>query len=298
MQIGPLTISQHADCFDTDRQLEMGDKAFALLSAALDVTVEKSGTRTEHDLLDITLQERLEWISRLRTVALAMGVNSHVLIDFLCEKIRRGIEVQTESLGDEVLVHLAEVLGSFADFVGGPSSAECLLKPLELLCQVDETTVRLQAVRSITALGTTHLTHEQLFFSLVPIVVRLDLNTDSFWSCTSGCALVALAYEATVKCEGTLSLPLEPEELVALSLGSGDPTTVCNPRDDLPTATLRPCDPATLRAVLPLSSSLFASCRHAREGRCSHAHGHVSLEEGALSLSLTHAHPRALVNSL
>jgi serine/threonine-protein phosphatase 2A regulatory subunit A len=43
---------------------------------------------------------------------------------------------------EEVLINLAEVLGSFLDFAGGPSYAIHIIKPLEKLCQVEETTVR------------------------------------------------------------------------------------------------------------------------------------------------------------
>ena len=44
---------------------------------------------------------------------------------------------------DEVLLILAETLnGSFLDNVGGPLFAPHLFKPLERLCEVEETTVR------------------------------------------------------------------------------------------------------------------------------------------------------------
>ena len=43
---------------------------------------------------------------------------------------------------EEVLLSLAEVLGNFLDYVGGPAHALHLIKPLEKLCQVEETTVR------------------------------------------------------------------------------------------------------------------------------------------------------------
>lgn len=43
---------------------------------------------------------------------------------------------------EEVLLTLAEMLGSFLDLVGGPGYAIHLLKPLEKLCQVEESTVR------------------------------------------------------------------------------------------------------------------------------------------------------------
>jgi serine/threonine-protein phosphatase 2A regulatory subunit A len=43
---------------------------------------------------------------------------------------------------EDVLLALAEVLGTFLDLVGGPSYAIHLLKPLEKLCLVEESTVR------------------------------------------------------------------------------------------------------------------------------------------------------------
>lgn len=43
---------------------------------------------------------------------------------------------------EEVLLSLAEILGNFLDFIGGPAHAMHLIKPLEKLCQVEESTVR------------------------------------------------------------------------------------------------------------------------------------------------------------
>lgn len=43
---------------------------------------------------------------------------------------------------DEVLIALAEELGNFVPYVGGADKAQCLLTPLELLCNVEETSVR------------------------------------------------------------------------------------------------------------------------------------------------------------
>ena len=43
---------------------------------------------------------------------------------------------------EEVLIALAEVLGTFLDYTGGPAQAIHIIKPLEKLCQVEETTVR------------------------------------------------------------------------------------------------------------------------------------------------------------
>lgn len=43
---------------------------------------------------------------------------------------------------EEVLLALAEVLGNFLDYVGGPAHGIHIVKILEKLCQVEETTVR------------------------------------------------------------------------------------------------------------------------------------------------------------
>jgi serine/threonine-protein phosphatase 2A regulatory subunit A len=43
---------------------------------------------------------------------------------------------------EEVLLALAEILGQFLDYVGGPAHAMHVIKILEKLCQVEETTVR------------------------------------------------------------------------------------------------------------------------------------------------------------
>jgi len=43
---------------------------------------------------------------------------------------------------EEVLLGLADILGNFLDLVGGPAHAIHLMKPLEKLCQVEESTVR------------------------------------------------------------------------------------------------------------------------------------------------------------
>ena len=43
---------------------------------------------------------------------------------------------------EEVLLALAEVLGQFLDYVGGPAHAMHVIRILEKLCQVEESTVR------------------------------------------------------------------------------------------------------------------------------------------------------------
>jgi len=43
---------------------------------------------------------------------------------------------------EEVLLALSETLGSFLDYAGGPQHAEHVLRPLEKLCAIEESTVR------------------------------------------------------------------------------------------------------------------------------------------------------------
>lgn len=51
---------------------------------------------------------------------------------------------------EEILIVMAEALnGSFLEYVGGPLFAPHLFKPLERLCELEETTVRNKAVESI-----------------------------------------------------------------------------------------------------------------------------------------------------
>ncbi|KAJ1563691.1 Polyamine N-acetyltransferase 1 [Cladochytrium tenue] len=85
----------------------------------------------KHD--DVAL--RLNAIHRLGTIALALGVQRtrEELIPFLDESIDDE---------DEVLLALAEELGGFVDYVGGPPFAYLLLGPLETLAAVEETVVR------------------------------------------------------------------------------------------------------------------------------------------------------------
>jgi len=51
---------------------------------------------------------------------------------------------------EEILAALAQVLdSSFLDSIGGPLFAPHLFKPLERLCEVEETNVREKAIQSI-----------------------------------------------------------------------------------------------------------------------------------------------------
>lgn len=78
---------------------------------------------------------RLSSVRRLSTIALALGPERcrEELIPFL--------EQQLDD-EDEVLLALAEELGDFAQYVGGPEYAWTLLGTLENLAAVEETLVR------------------------------------------------------------------------------------------------------------------------------------------------------------
>jgi serine/threonine-protein phosphatase 2A regulatory subunit A len=54
---------------------------------------------------------------------------------------------------DEVLLAMAEELGKFVPYVGGPPHGHTLLQPLEQLSQVEETVVRDKAVESLCQVG-------------------------------------------------------------------------------------------------------------------------------------------------
>ena len=79
---------------------------------------------------------RLDSIQNLPTISIALGK----------ERTRNELLPYIMDLMDddeEILMVLAGVLnGSFLDYVGGPLFAPHLFKPLERLCELEETTVR------------------------------------------------------------------------------------------------------------------------------------------------------------
>ncbi|KAL1923051.1 uncharacterized protein VTP21DRAFT_9427 [Calcarisporiella thermophila] len=133
---------------------------------------------------DISL--RLNAIRRLSTIACALGVQRtrEELIPFLDDSLDDE---------DEVLVVLAEELGNFVDYIGGPEHAYTLLGLLESLAAVEETVVRTKAVESLTKvcaiLPPQHL--QEYFF---PLLKRLTVG-DWFTSRTSATGLYAAGYE-------------------------------------------------------------------------------------------------------
>ena len=94
------------------------------------------------ELRNEDVQLRLNSIKKLSTIALALGVERtrSELIPFLTDTIYDE---------DEVLLALAEQLGTFTPLVGGQEHVHCLLPPLESLATVEETIVRDKAVESL-----------------------------------------------------------------------------------------------------------------------------------------------------
>ena len=93
---------------------------------------------------------------------------------------------------DEVLLALAEQLGSFTPLVGGADYAHILLTPLESLATVEETVVRDKAVESLRKIAADHSSeHMEKFF--VPLIKRLTQG-DWFTSRASACGLYSVSY--------------------------------------------------------------------------------------------------------
>ncbi|CAF0747632.1 unnamed protein product [Didymodactylos carnosus] len=137
------------------------------------------------ELRNEDVQLRLNSIKKLSTIALALGVERtrSELIPFLTDTIYDE---------DEVLLALAEQLGTFTQLVGGDSYVHVLLPPLESLAQVEETIVRDKAVDSLRLLAPQHSTTDlETYF--VPTVKRLAQG-DWFTSRTSASGLISVCY--------------------------------------------------------------------------------------------------------
>lgn len=105
---------------------------------------------------------RLNSVRRLSTIALALGEERtrRELIPFVSE---------SSDDEDEVLLALAEELGRFIPYVGGPEHGHILLSPLESLCSVEETVVRDKAVQSLATIAS-ELPAKSITEYFVPLV--------------------------------------------------------------------------------------------------------------------------------
>ena len=80
-------------------------------------------------------KKRISAVKNLGTIAIALGHQRtrQELLPYI-------LELMDDD--EEVLLVLAEAMSGMLDYAGGPMYAEDVLKPLEKLCQSEETTVR------------------------------------------------------------------------------------------------------------------------------------------------------------
>lgn len=95
---------------------------------------------------------------------------------------------------DEVLVAIAYNLGRCVEFIGPMSELPCLLKPLEWMCNIEETTVRDEAVASLNLIGRS-MESEQVKAEFLPIVLVLSRHMEWFTPRVSACGLFPLAMQ-------------------------------------------------------------------------------------------------------
>lgn len=128
---------------------------------------------------------RLGSIKKLSTIALALGEERTraELLPFLTEN---------PDDEDEVLLTLAEQLGDFVGYVGGPNHAHCLLPPLTQLAAIEETVVREKAVESLNKVCEA-MSNDHVLEYFVPLITSLA-EGEWFTSRVSACALYAAAY--------------------------------------------------------------------------------------------------------
>ena len=119
------------------------------------------------DELQYNPQLAVQSIMRLRVIGVALGQErTHTdLLPYLTSEIQQG------NLNDEVLLAIAEVLGSFVEFVSSREHARCLLAPLRELCCVEDTSVRDAAVRAVCSIG-----HELTADLVAPQLISMVLG--------------------------------------------------------------------------------------------------------------------------
>lgn len=127
------------------------------------------------------IANRVEAMKKLDTIATALGPQRtrDELIPFLMEV--------AQDDEDEVFAVLADELGQFVPYVGGPEFATVLLPPLEILASTEETLVRDKAVESLNKIAA-QLSQEQLFHDFIPLIEHLA-TADWFSSKVSSCGL-------------------------------------------------------------------------------------------------------------
>ena len=114
---------------------------------------------------------RLNSVKRLSTIALALGEERtrQELIPFVGD---------SNDDDEEVLLAMAEELGSFTTYVGGSPYAYTLLPPLEQLSSVEETVVRDKAVESLCSVAK-ELPEKDVDAHFLPLVKVMTVTSAS-----------------------------------------------------------------------------------------------------------------------
>jgi serine/threonine-protein phosphatase 2A regulatory subunit A len=163
-------------------------------AAAMDTSEDKESERKEEtvavsalieELRHEDVQVRLNSIRKLSLIAKALGPvrTREELVPYLNEFIDDD---------DEILLALAEELGSLIGAVGGPAHAHVLLDPLELLAGVEDTQVREKSTESVARIVEA-LSDEAVLQHVMPLLQRLA-GGDWFTSRISGVSLFPVVY--------------------------------------------------------------------------------------------------------
>lgn len=94
---------------------------------------------------------------------------------------------------EEVSIALADQLGNFLQYIGGPDHVASLLPPLEHLGSAEDSSVRDKTVESLRKLSLEH-SDAALNEKFIPMILRLT-NADWFTSKCTGSALIDIAYK-------------------------------------------------------------------------------------------------------
>eukprot|EP00730_Choanoeca_flexa_P017007 TRINITY_DN8132_c0_g1_i2.p1 TRINITY_DN8132_c0_g1~~TRINITY_DN8132_c0_g1_i2.p1 ORF type:complete len:582 (+),score=168.35 TRINITY_DN8132_c0_g1_i2:142-1887(+) len=137
------------------------------------------------ELQDEDVQNRLNSVKRLSTIALALGEESTraELLPYLKDQLEDE---------DEIRLEVASELAKFVPLVGGEAYAHFLIGPLEKLAQIDEIVVRNKAVESLCSVADV-MPAKTLESEFVPAVERLA-RADFFAPRASACGLFTAGY--------------------------------------------------------------------------------------------------------
>ena len=131
------------------------------------------------------VKKRINSVKNLHTIATALGP----------ERTRKELLPYILDLLDdeeEVLTSLADSLGAFLDYVGGPANAVHVLHPLENLCAVEEGTVREKATDGIKKIFSA-LKLKDIETDVMAMIKRL-MSNEGFTSKFSATTLIPSIY--------------------------------------------------------------------------------------------------------